>query len=207
MEPTNIYIIDNDVVILKLYSTMLKSVEYNIKTYTSVYDFLKEYDSTVTSCALIDVNVSEISVSQLFREMNDRGILIPTIFMSAVKDLDHIAELFREGAFDFIEKPYMNQSKIMHTISAALNRDKSESTKRKNIVNIKELLSRLSERETSILNLMVDGKSAKLIARDLDISYRTVETHMANIRMKTNLDTISLIGKVLYHQMYTQMHI
>jgi len=204
MKPTNIYIIDNDAVILKLYSNMLQSYEYNIKTYTSGYDFLGEYDSTLTSCALIDVNMSEMSGLQLFREMKDRGILIPTIFMSGVEDLDHVSELFREGAFDFIEKPYMNQFKIMHTISKALTKDKTESLVRAKMVRCEDYLSRLSERETNILNLMVDGKSAKLIARDLDISYRTVETHMANIRMKTKLDTIGLIGKVLYHKMHMQ---
>jgi len=204
MKPTNIYIIDNDAVILKLYSNMLQSYEYNIKTYTSGYDFLGEYDSTVASCALIDVNMSEMSGLQLFREMKDRGILIPTIFMSGVEDLDHVSELFREGAFDFIEKPYMNQFKIMHTISKALTKDKTESLVRAKMVRCEDYLSRLSERETNILNLMVDGKSAKLIARDLDISYRTVETHMANIRMKTKLDTIGLIGKVLYHKIHMQ---
>ena len=72
-QKTNIYIIDKDAVILKLYSNMLKSYEYNIKTYTSGYDFLGEYDKSVVSCALIDVNMSELSGIQLFREIKAMG--------------------------------------------------------------------------------------------------------------------------------------
>lgn len=197
---TNIHVIDDDLVILKLYSLMLTSLDFNIITYTSGHDFLKTYDDTIPSCAMIDLNMPDINGLELFRKMKDLNIMIPVIFISDSFDSNYIAGLFREGAFDCIEKPYMNCELLITTISKALKFDISDSVVRKKICRCKDYLSRLSEREKGILNLLSAGNSAKVIAKELKISYRTVETHVSNIKAKTQLDTNKLIGKNLYLQ-------
>lgn len=197
---TNIYIIDDDIVILKLYSTMLKGSFCKTITYTDGYDFLNEYDSTKPSCAIIDLNMPNIGGLELFKKMKELNIMIPVIFMSGSYDANYVAGLFREGAFDFIEKPYMNCELLVDRIQKALINDETEIIVRKKLSRCKDYLSKLSDREKSILNQLCIGNSAKVIAKELNISYRTVETHIANIKSKTQLDTHKLIGKNLYLQ-------
>ena len=169
-------------------------------TYTDGSDFLNEYDSTKPSCAIIDLNMPNISGLELFKKMKELNIMIPVIFMSCSYDANYVAGLFREGAFDFIEKPYMNCKLLVDRIQKALINDETEIIVRKKLSRCKDYLSKLSDREKSILNQLCIGNSAKVIAKELNISYRTVETHIANIKSKTQLDTHKLIGKNLYLQ-------
>lgn len=198
MSKANVYIIDDDVVILNLYSNLLEHKDYKIITYNSAHKFLKEYDDSIPSCAIIDINMAEIDGLKLFREMKSLNILIPSMFISGSKDLDYIAELFREGAFDFIEKPYMRADLMFSIIDNALEYDKKESSKRKELLSCERMMGKLTDRERNVLNLLVIGNSAKVIAKVLNISYRTVETHITNIKAKTQLDTVKLMGKLIY---------
>jgi FixJ family two-component response regulator len=197
---TNIYIIDDDLVILNLYSMMLKGSFGKIITYKDGYKFLTDYDESKPACAIIDLNMQTINGLELFKKMKELNIMIPVIFISGSKNSDTIAELFREGAFDFIEKPYMNCELMVDRIQKALLNDETEIIVRKKLSRCKDYLSKLSDREKSILNQLCIGNSAKVIAKELNISYRTVETHIANIKSKTQLDTHKLIGKNLYLQ-------
>lgn len=197
---TNIYIIDDDLVILKLYSMMLKGSFCRTITYNDGYDFLDGYDPSKPACAIIDLNMQTINGLELFKKMKELNILIPVIFISGSYDANYVAGLFREGAFDFIEKPYMNCELMVDRIQKALLNDETEIIVRKKLSRCKDYLSKLSDREKSILNHLCIGNSAKVIAKELNISYRTVETHIANIKSKTQLDTHKLIVKNLYLQ-------
>ena len=203
MSPNKIvYVIDDDVVILELYKIMLKSDEYEVRTFNSGYKFMEAYDETIPSCALIDINMPDIDGLTLFKTMKFKDIDIPIIFMSSTNNVDYVANLFREGAFDFIEKPYIKYNLINDILLKALIYDEHKINDRKKIVEIREAFDKLSERETKILNLLSIGNSAKVIAKELGISYRTVETHIANIKSKTQLDTIKLISNIIYLQTY-----
>lgn len=198
MSKSNIYIIDDAPVILTLYSSMLEHEDYNIFTYTSPNKFLREYDDSIPSCAIIDINLGEIDGLSLFKIMKSFDMFLPSIFISGNRDLDYISQLFREGAFDFVEKPYMKADLLLEIVDKALEYDKKESAKRKELSECKDLIGRLTDRERNVLNLLAIGNSAKVIAKELNISYRTVETHITNIKTKTQLDTVKLLGKLIY---------
>jgi FixJ family two-component response regulator len=202
MSKENVYIIDDDLVILTLYTMLLESSNYNIHTYNCAHKFLKEYDDSIPPCAIIDVNMPDIDGLKLFKEMKLRGILIPVIFMSGDRDSDYVSGLFREGAFDFFEKPYMYQDLILSRIDIAMDHDKRESIKRHELSYCKNLIVRLTDRERHVLKLLAVGNSAKVIAKELNISYRTVEAHITNIKTKTQLNTLKIIGKYIYLQIY-----
>lgn len=197
---TNIYIIDDDQVILSLYSIMLMGSFGKIITYNDGYDFLDGYDPSKPACAIIDLNMPNIDGLELFKKMKELNILIPVIFISGSYDANYVAGLFREGAFDFIEKPYTNCELLVDRIQKALIHDETKTIVRKKLLNCEELINKLTDREKNVLNLLSVGNSAKLIAKELNISYRTVETHITNIKSKTQLDTIKIIGKNLYLQ-------
>ena len=202
-QKSNVYIIDGDQLILQLYSMMIKSDKYNVITYNSGYDFIDHYDSSVSSCIIIDVNMPDIGGLSVSKKLKSLGIIIPTIFISSYDYFDHIPELYREGAFDYISKPHLNSELLLSVIENALRYDKVESANLKKMLRCQELFSRLTERELGVLSLVCDGIPAKVIAKNLNISYRTVETHISNIKHKTQLDTSKLISNFIFKKEYS----
>lgn len=202
----NVYIVDDDQLILELYSMMIKSNKYNVITYKSGYDFIEHYDASVSSCVLIDLNMPDIDGLSLFKKIKSLGILIPTIFISSYEYFDRIPELYREGAFDYISKPHLNSELLLSVIENALLYATVESVNLKKMLRCQELFSRLTEREIGVLSLVCDGIPAKVIAKNLNISYRTVETHISNIKHKTQLDTSKLMSNFIFKKEYSSCH-
>ena len=203
MNIKRVYIIDNDAVTLNLYSELLVSDSYTVVPLNSYITFFREFREDVPSCVLVDGHLLCTTSIDLYHDMKSKGIDIPTIFMSSEYEVKSVVELFREGAYDCIGKNYYDCITLRDKITSALVvSEKSCSHKQRNTEYVK-MVSQLTERESDILTLLSSGLTAKVIARQLKISYRTVETHVANMRTKTKMDTAHLVNNTIYQQMNT----
>lgn len=188
-ENSTVFVIDDDQYIREYVQTVLESSGFNVSTFSSVNEFLENYQPHMAGCILSDILMPDISGLELQEILVEKDYLIPIIFMTGHGTISMAKKALRNGAVDFIEKP-LDIMDAINSIKEALHSDfKNRKQDRKNQV-FQARISILSDREREILNLIMDGYSNKQIAQTLSISVRTIETHRANILKKMRANSI-----------------
>ncbi|MFT6389796.1 MAG: FixJ family two-component response regulator [Cellvibrionaceae bacterium] len=190
-----VFIVDDEAPILDALTLLLKSVELSVKTFNNAQDFIDAYDSGKPGCLLLDIRMPGISGLELQKHLNQQPYALPIIFMTGHGDIPMAVEAIKNGAEDFIQKPF-NSDDLLKKIQAAFDKDKYQRTNKKNSLQFCENIQSLTPREREIMERMIAGDANKVIAIDLGISQRTVEVHRAHIMQKTQAKSLAQLIKV-----------
>ncbi|HEY4298654.1 MAG TPA: response regulator [Paraburkholderia sp.] len=192
-----VYIVDDDQSVRSSLEWLLQSVGFRTASFASGRDFLAAINSDVPGCLLLDVRMPQIGGFELQARLNEMRFSLPIIFLTAHGDIPMTVRALKSGAYEFLEKPYNDQT-LIDKVNEALRVSLDAYESRHSRINADQLLATLSPREREVVNKMVEGKSSKLIARELDISFKTVEVHRANIREKLKIGSVAdLVRMVL----------
>jgi two-component system response regulator FixJ len=178
-----VHIIDDDGLVLHSVELFLETAGFETKSYKSAQEFVGILDKTTRGCIVTDVRMPEMSGIDLLIKLHQSGLTLPVIVMTGHADVALAVHAMKQGAVDFIEKPFHAES-LIAAVQRALDR-KDGPSKASNA-----RLAMLSSRENEVLNGLLQGKSNKLIGRDLNISERTVECHRANLMRKTGAGSV-----------------
>ena len=134
------------------------------------------------ACLVLDVRMPGTSGLVLFERLAERGLLglMPVIFLTGHGDVPMAVAAVKQGAFDFVEKPFSNNA-LVDRVELALQRSAHALLERKAHETLQRALADLTDREREVMQLVVDGRANKLIADELNISVRTVEVHRARV--------------------------
>jgi two-component system response regulator FixJ len=179
-----VHIIDDDGLVLHSVELFLETAGFETKSYKSAQEFVGVLDKTTHGCIVTDVRMPEMSGIDLLIKLHQSGLTLPVIVMTGHADVALAVHAMKQGAFDFIEKPFHAES-LIAAVQRALDRSNGPS-KASNA-----RLAMLSSRENEVLNGLLQGKSNKVIGRDLNISERTVECHRANVMRKTGAGSVA----------------
>ena len=140
------------------------------------------------SCLVLDVRMPGTSGLVLFERLAERGLLslLPVIFLTGHGDVPTAVAAVKRGAFDFVEKPFSNNT-LVDRVELALELSAGALAERAGAQRLRRALAELTEREREVMRLVIEGRPNKLIADALDISVRTVEVHRARIFDKMNV--------------------
>ena len=140
------------------------------------------------SCLVLDVRMPGTSGLVLFERLAERGLLslLPVIFLTGHGDVPTAVAAVKRGAFDFVEKPFSNNT-LVDRVELALERSARSLVERVRRQRLRSALADLTDREREVMRLVIEGRPNKLIADALDISVRTVEVHRARIFDKMNV--------------------
>lgn len=122
-------------------------------------------------------------VALLVMGMSDRGVWLPVIASAPNPDPHRVVAAIRSGALDYLALP-LDRARLADTFHRASQEAQVVGAMHSQAVDAKAKLARLTVREAEVLDLLVAGASNKMIARDLEISPRTVEIHRANMMAK-----------------------
>jgi FixJ family two-component response regulator len=156
------------------------------------------YDPKQPACLVLDVRMPETSGFQLQEILNQRGSTLPTIFVSANGDIPMSVTAMKNGALDFVEKPY-NPQQMIDRIQAALKVAVHAQADLEQRQHLQSKLKLLTSREREVLMLVIDGKASKVIARELNISVKTVDVHRTKIKEKMGVTSIAMLVREVLH--------
>lgn len=185
-----VYIIDDDTSVRNSLRWLIESVQLRVEEFATANDFLDAVQDSHTGCMILDVRMPGMSGLDLQDVLVQRGIHLPVIIVTGHADVSMAVRAFKAGAFDFIEKPF-NDQHLIDRIQQAIEKCRSEQVEVQRKQHARKRLATLSRREQQVLDLVVAGNSNKQIARELDISIKTVESHRANLMTKMQVGSVS----------------
>jgi FixJ family two-component response regulator len=199
LDPT-VFIVDDDEAVLDSIAELVMSVGLRASTLRSAQQFLDTFEAEQPGCLVLDVRMAHKSGLALQEELNAVGARIPIVFISGHGDISVAIKAIKAGAVDFVQKPYREQQ-LLDSINEALRRDADIRQANDGSDDLAGRLAVLSERERDVLEHVVRGLSSKAIAKELDISYRTVELHRSHIMEKLRVHSVAeLIRLVIERQ-------
>lgn len=156
------------------------------------------YTQKQPCCLLLDVRMPGMSGLALFESLAERGLtrVMPVIFLTGHADLPTAVAAVKRGAFDFCEKP-VSDNALVDRVEQAIAQSALQLAQRDKQVAVARRLADLTERESAVLRLVVEGLPNKLIADQLDISVRTVEVHRARVFEKMEVKSAVELSNLL----------
>lgn len=193
-----VYVIDDDPDVLDSIAFLLTTSGYQVKTFDSVRSFLESKEVIYTGCILIDLIMPEISGIEAMELFKKQNIRFPLIMMSAYGDIEKAVSAVKQGACDYLEKPFEKEKciKAIEYAKSLLNTDEDDS-ENNGRVHL-HLYNGLTRREKQVFHLIAEGHSGKQIASCMSISYRTMEKHKANVLNKLGISSATDIVHILY---------
>lgn len=192
-----VYIVDDDEAMRTSLAWLLSSVSIRTECFSGADMFLKAYDPCSMSCLVLDARMPEVSGFQLQEQLNARGISLPVIFVSGHGDIPMSVRALHNGAVDFFEKPY-NSQQMLERIQKTLKSAAASQQSRARRLEFRARLKMLTRREREVLDQVIVGASSKVIARELNISVKTIDVHRASIKEKLGCQsTASLVRDML----------
>lgn len=185
-----VHVVDDDVDVRKSLGFLLATADFAVRLHESATAFLATASKEIGGCIVTDVRMPGIDGIELLRQLRSRGHAVPIIVMTGHADVALAVQAMKEGAADFIEKPFDDQVLIDAIHSALVNRSHATAA-HPQAADIRRNLSALSQREHQVLDALVSGLPNKTIAYDLGISPRTVEIHRANVMSKMGAGSLS----------------
>jgi two-component system response regulator DctR len=191
-----VYIVDDDEAICDSLSWMISSRGTPCQTYPSAESFLEALDESFAGCVLLDVRMGGMSGNELFERLTERGCHLPVIFLTGHGIVPLAVSTLKNGAFDFIEKPF-NDNLLVDRILEALELDEARRRAAVSADSIKQRLAQLTPRERQVMECILAGKMNKIIANQLNIGVRTVEEHRARMLRKMGVKTAVELAQLI----------
>lgn len=191
-----VYVVEDDEAVRDSLELLLKSDGKAVKTYENGSAFLKDYSEKMTGCIVLDIRMPVMDGMELQKKLNERNSILPIIFVTGHGDVPLAVDAMKEGAVDFIQKPYREEA-LLEKIEAALAQDLEQ---RKTLGEKNEIVRRiktLTPREAEIMDRMIAGQANKVIAIELEISQRTVEIHRSRVMHKMGTHSLAHLVRMV----------
>jgi FixJ family two-component response regulator len=193
--PAVVYIIDDDEGMRESLNVLLNTVGYKTATYGNPNDFLAQFNRAAAGCLVLDIRMPGMSGLELQQQLNRIGCMLPVIFITGHGDVPMAVQAMKEGAFEFIQKPFRDQD-LLDRINHALQLDAESRTTLARRADVLRRLESLTPRERQVMAMVVEGAANKVIAIDLRLSERTVEIHRAKVMEKMGARSVAHLVKL-----------
>jgi FixJ family two-component response regulator len=185
-----VYVVDDDPMVCAMLTTLVTALNIASVSFNSAVDFLGAFDTARPGCLLCDVEMPGMTGLDLQRELNLRAATLPVIFVTAYADVSTAVAAMRDGAFDFLLKPF-NHGALFDKLHAALAFDQAARKLASGATATRERLRGLSRREREVLSLLTRGLSNKEMAARMALSVRTVELHRASLMSRMGAKSVA----------------
>src|SRR5450631_721171 len=190
-----VYVVDDDDGMRRALGTLLSTVGYKTAVFSRPSEFLAAFKPDSPGCLVLDIRMPDMSGLEVQQHLNRMGSMLPIIFITGHGDVPMAVQAMKEGAFEFIQKPFRDQD-LLDRINHALKHDAENRNTVARRAEVLHRLESLTPRERQVMDLVVDGAANKVIAIDLDLSERTVEIHRHKVMEKMGARSVAHLVKL-----------
>jgi FixJ family two-component response regulator len=182
-------VVDDDGTMRAILRRVFADAGVLVDDFASARELLERGDLLTPAVLLLDVQMPDMSGLELQTLLSERGVTLPVMFLSGTSDLPLAVAAMRSGAVDFLEKPFDPVELVSRVRRAfAMRVPVAVAPAREPTLEspgeFERRLSTLSPREREVYDLMITGKTSKLIASELGGSFRTIEIHRSRVMTK-----------------------
>lgn len=196
MSVATTHIVDDDPAVRDALQWLLRSRSVPSQTWKSASEFLAFASHDLCGCLLLDVRMPGMSGIELFDRLRALDCRLPVIFLTGHGDVPMAVKALKDGAFDFVEKPY-DDNALVDKVLTAMAQDTRRCVRENSILLLKQKLAQLTLREQEVMQRILAGKLNKIIADELGIAMRTVEVHRSRIFEKMEVRSAVELSQLL----------
>lgn len=185
-----VHVVDDEETVRASLAFLLDAAGYAVRTHVSAESFLEIAAGLGNGCLVTDLRMPDIDGVELLKRLNAMSAMLPTIVVTGHGDVQMAVEAMKNGAMDFIEKPFSKET-ILDSIRRAVDRAGANFQLEQTRTRVLDALALLSERERQVLAGVAKGQPNKVIAFELGISPRTVEGYRATLMAKMQARTLA----------------
>lgn len=190
MTASTVFVVDDDLSVRRAIKRLLESVHLQVELFESADEFQNRKGPDGPSCLVLDVRLPERSGLDLQRELAERKIHTPIIFITSYGDIPMSVRAMKAGAVEFLTKPFRDQD-LLDAIQVALARDRVRREQEAEIATQRERFDSLTPREKEVLPLLVSGLLNKQIAAKLGTSEATIKVHRSQLIRKMGAESLA----------------
>lgn len=191
-----VYVVDDDDAVRESLAFLLEAAQLAVKTFPSAESFLATAPPEGLGCLVLDVDMPGMDGPALQTELARRGIALSVIFLTAHGTIPLTVKAIQAGAVDFLTKPVDGQY-LVERIQAALRDSVTKWQDEAAHQALRERFATLTEREQQVLEFVLAGETNKEIGKRLGISFRTVEHHRSRILLKTGVESLVQLARLV----------
>ncbi|MBI5263781.1 MAG: response regulator transcription factor FixJ [Bradyrhizobium sp.] len=185
-----VYVIDDDEAMRDSLNFLLDSSGFEVTLFENAQGFLDALPGLDFGCVVSDVRMPGIDGIELLKRLKAEGSRFPIVMMTGHGDVPLAVDAMKLGAVDFLEKPF-EDDRLTAMLDQAIRYAEPAAKNEAIAHDIAARVASLSPRERQVMEGLIAGLSNKLIAREYDISPRTIEVYRANVMTKMQANSLS----------------
>ncbi|MFM7122390.1 MAG: response regulator transcription factor [Fluviibacter sp.] len=193
-----VHVVDDEAPFRRSLLFLLESAGWEAGGHESAEGFLEaapEFPAT-GGCLVLDIRMPRISGLELQRRLNAAGSAFPIVFMTGHGEVELAVQAMKEGAIDFLQKPFKDQL-FLDTVERAVSISVERQSAHQRCLEARQILGKLSPRETEVARHLAQGLSNKEIGRELNISDNTVHVHRQHLMEKTGVSSAAELARLI----------
>lgn len=185
-----VFVVDDDASMRDAISRLLNAVGLTVQTFASARAFLNRRLPDVPGCVVLDVRLPGLSGLDLQREMVERGMHVPVVFITGHGDIPMSVQAMKAGAIEFLTKPFRDQD-LLDAVRLGIQLDRKEREERSELAELRDGVRQLTQREQEVMWLVVSGLLNKQIALQLGTSEKTIKIHRSQVMRKMRANSLA----------------
>lgn len=189
-DPGTVYVVDDDPSVRRSLSRLFRSLGHRVQAFPSASHFLAESPHARPACVVLDVRMPRMSGLDLQHELASIAPDLPIIFITGHGDIDMAVQAMKDGAVDFLPKPFDDQD-LIDSVDRILDYDRRQMQKKAEQAIDEKRLALLSPREFEVFERVVKGMLNKQIGYELGTTEKTIKVHRARVMKKMAAESLA----------------
>lgn len=185
-----VYVVDDSQSVRSALERLFRSEGYRAEAFASARQFIDASPEAQPACIVLDVRMPRMSGLDLQRELSARGIDLPIVFITGHGDIDMAVQAMKDGAVDFLPKPFEEQD-LLDSVARALEHHRQTRASHLRRQEVAECLDRLTPCERAVFERVVKGMLNKQIGFELGTTEKTVKVHRARVMEKMGAESLA----------------